>query len=266
MKRRALPLAIVLLCLAAPALRAQHQMGLPMEPDPAPKPSDLNAAQLMAKHAEARGGEAKLKAIQSVTMTGTWVTTQSKSSPITVTLGPGRYLRKIDQPDAASGKASYKAVDGATTWEITPQLGVFNPIPMVPKDASRYRRLADAQGPLVDAAAKKNKVEVVGKTSWKGADVYKLKVTYPDGGSNFLYLDAKTFQVVRVVDVLYVNQMKKEFGLEIIFEDYRDVNGVKWPFTEKVKAPEVNFAQTTVWKTIEPNKPFDPAIFKGPKG
>lgn len=265
MNRRALPLAIVLLCLASPALRAQHQMGIPIEPDPAPKASDLTVAQLLAKHAEARGGEQKLKAIQSVTMTGTWVTTQSKSSPTTVTIAPGHYLRRIDQADS-SGKASFKAVNGAETWEITPQLGVFKPIAMVPKDASRYRRLADPQGALVDPQTKKNKVELVGKTSWKGSDVYKLKVTYPDGGTNFIYLDGKSFLPVRVVDTLYVNQLHKDFGLEIVYEDYRDVNGVKWPFTEKIKAPEVNFAQTTVWKTIEPNKPLDPAIFKAPKG
>ena len=114
MNRRALPLAVVLLCLASPALRAQHQMGIPMEPDPAPKASDLTVAQLLAKHAEARGG--RLKAIQSVTMTGTWVTTQSKSSPTTVTIAPGHYLRRIDQADS-SGKASFKAVNGANAGD-----------------------------------------------------------------------------------------------------------------------------------------------------
>ena len=55
MKRKALPLALVLLCLASPAVRAQHPMGNPMEPDPAPKASDLTVAQLLAKAAEARG-------------------------------------------------------------------------------------------------------------------------------------------------------------------------------------------------------------------
>jgi len=264
MKRKALPLTLVLLCLAAPAVRAQHPKGNPMEPDPAPKASDLTVAQLLAKAAEARGGEQKLKAVQSVTMAGTWVTTQSKSSPITVTVSPGHYLRRIDQVEP--GKASYKAVNGAETWEITPQLGVFKPIAMLPQDASRYRRLADPQGALFDPQTKKNKVEVVGKTTWKDSPVYKLKVTYPDGATNFIYLDGKSFLPVRIVDTLYVNQLHQDFGMEILYEDYRDVNGVKWPFTEKVKAPEVNFAQTTVWKTIEPNKPVDQAIFKAPKG
>jgi hypothetical protein len=264
MNRKALPLALILLCLASQASRAQHghAMGTPIPPDPAPKASDLTLAQLLAKHAAARGGEQKLKTIKSVTMSGTWVTTQSKPSQVTLTIAPGRYLRRIEQ---AEGGASVKAVNGAETWEITPQLGILKPTAMLPKDASRYRRLADPLGALVDPQAKKNKVEVVGKTSWRDADVYKLKVTYPDGGTNFIYLDAKSFLPVRIVDSLYVNQLKKEFGLEIIYEDFRDVNGVKWPFTEKHKAPEVNFAQTTSWKVIEPNKAFDPALFNGPK-
>jgi hypothetical protein len=262
MKRKPLLLLSTFLCLASQISQAQHPpMGTPMAPDPAPKASDLTVAQLLAKHAAARGGE-QLKALQSVTMTGTWATTQSKPSPITVTITPGRYLRRIENPDTG---VSYRAVDGKQTWEITPQLGINKPTPMVPKDAARYARLADPQGALINPEGKKNKVGVIGKTSWRGSDVYKLKVTYPDGSSNFIYLDAKNFLTVRVVETLWVNQLKKEFDLEIVYEDYRDVNGVKWAFTEKVKAPDVGFAQTVTWKTIEPNKAFDQAIFKGPK-
>jgi hypothetical protein len=266
MKKRALLLAMVLLCAASPALRAQHSMGIPMPADPAPKPSDLTLAQLLAKSAAARGGEQKLNAIQSVTMTGTWVTTQAKASPVTATFAQGgRFVRRIDSPDS-SGNPSYKAANGTEAWEISPQIGIMKPTPMLPQDASRYRRLTDPQGALINPQGKKNKVELVGKTTWHDSDVYKLKVTYPDGSSNYIYLDAKSFLPVRIVDSLYVNQAKREFDLEILFEDYRDVNGVKWPFLEKIKAPEISFAQTTSWKTIEPNKQFDPAIFKGPKG
>jgi hypothetical protein len=196
-------------------------------------------------------------------MTGTWVASQGDPSPVTLTIAPGRYLRRIQH---TGSDASIKAVDGPAAWEVTPQTGILKPTPMVAKDAARYRRLADPQGPLVNAQAKGNKVEVVGKMAWQDSQVYKLKVTYRDQGVNYVYLDAKSFLPVRLVGTLFVPQLNKDFDFEVIYQDFRDVNGMKWPFTEKVNAPAISFTQTTSWKTIEVNKPFDPSAFKAPKG
>lgn len=266
MNRKIWPLAVVLSLMvlqASEAQRFQHPSP-PLAPDPAPQPSDLTVDQLIAKSNTARGGEQKLKSIQSAKMTGTWESSQGSSSSVTVLIAPGRYLRRIEQ--VSSRGPSVKAVDGETTWEITPQAGILKPKPMVPRDATRYRHLADPQGPLVDSQAKGNKVEVVGKQAWKGSQVYKLKVTFRQGGVNYLYLDAKSFLPVRLVSTLWVHPLNKEVAFELLFQDYRDLDGVKWPYKEVVNAPEVGFVQTTSWKAIEVNKPLDPAAFKAPKG
>lgn len=265
MNRKIWPLAVILSLMAlrpSEAQRFQHPSP-PLAADPATQPSDLTADQLIAKSNAARGGEQKLKDIQSVKMTGKWESSQGTSSSVTVLIAPERYLRRIEQ--LGTQGSSVKAVDGETTWEITPQAGIFKPKPMVPKDASRYRHLADPQGPLVTPQAKGNKVEVVGRMAWKGSQVYKLKVTFRDGGVNHLYLDAKTFLPVRMVSNLWVHPLNKEVAFELLFQDYRDLDGVKWPYKEIVNAPEVGFVQTTSWKTIEVNKPLDPAAFKAPK-
>lgn len=259
-----LTLILLLIGCQISAAWQRHSGPTPMKPDPAPQASDLTAAQLIARYHAAQGGEPKLKGIHSVKLTGTWVTNQGASSPVTVIIAPGRYLRRIDQP-GSGGPPSVKAVDGPTAWEISPQLGIVKPTPMVARDAARYRRLADPQGPLVNAQAKGNKVEVVGKMTWQDSQVYKLKVTFRDGSISYLYLDAKSFLLVRVVDKLYLQQLNKDIDLEHVYQSYRDVGGVKWPFTEKVSAPEANFTQTTTWKTIEVNKPLDPAAFKAPR-
>lgn len=234
----------------------------PIAPDPAPKPSDLTADQVVAKSIAARGGEQKLKGLESVTMAGTWETHSIKSSPITLTVAPGRYLRRID---TGAGGVMVKALDEQGNWEVTPQLKIVKPTPMHEKEAARFRRLADPQGPLVNAKAKGNKVEMVGKMPWKGNDVYKLRVTFPDNGVNYVYVDAKSFLPVRVVNTMYVAALDREVVIEFLYEDYRDVNGIKWPFVEKATAPDVGLIQTTTWKTIDVNKPVDVAAFKAPK-
>jgi hypothetical protein len=232
-----------------------------LPPDPATEASDLTADELIAKYAAARGGEQALKGVQSVRMAGNWAAGKNSPKPVTAIIAPERYLRRIEQ---GSDEVSIKAVDGRSTWEVTPKSGIRKPTPMLAQDASRFRHMADPQGPLVDYQKKGNKVEVEGKMPWQGSQVYKLKVIFPDGGVNHLYLDAKTFLPVRTVHTMYIAKSKKDVDLETVYQDYRDAAGVKWPFTEKAYAPEVDFTQTISWQSIEPNAPVDESAFKQP--
>jgi len=262
MKRKIWPLLGI---LALMACRGETQLfphhSEPMAPDPSPQASDLTADQLIAKYEAARGGEQKLKGIRTVKMTGNWEPNIGEASPIMVMIAPGRYLRRIAKGSEVSMISS---VDGPTTWEMIPRNGIIKPTPMSAKDTARFRHLADPQGPLVDAKAKGNKVEVVGKQPWGHSQVYKLKVTYSDGGSSFIYLDAHSFLPVRMVSSLFNRQMNKNIDSESVYQDYRDVNGVKWPFAEKVSVPDVNFKQAITWTSIEVNQPLDEAAFKAP--
>ena len=169
-------------------------------------------------------------------------------------MAPGLYLRRID-----SDQVMIKSVDGNATWEVTPIAGIVKPTPMPAKEGDRLRRLSDPQGPLVDAKAKGNKVEMLGIIPWHDSKVYKTKVTFSDGGTSYYYYDAKTFLPVRAVGTMYVAQIDRDVVVEYLFEDFRDVNGVKWPFVEKASSPDVHFTQEISWKKIEPNKPFDRA-------
>jgi hypothetical protein len=231
----------------------------PLPPDPAPQVSDLTVDQMIDKHLEARGGKEKVESIQALRMTGKWQSKHISSSTSTVTITHDHFLRRTEPGD---GIVMVKAVDGDETWEVTPQAGITKPVAMVVKEGSRYRRLADPQGALVNAQQKGNKVEMVGKMPWQTLEVYKVKVTYPDQGVNYLYLDAETFLPVRMVQSMYVAQLGEDVGIEFLYEDYRDVQGIKLPFKEKANAPEVSYAHEVTWNAIEINPPVDPAIFK----
>ncbi len=230
-----------------------------LPPDPAPQASDLTADQLFAKYAAARG-EQKLKGLTSLKMTGTW-TSKGNSAPIIALVSSGRFLRRIGQ---GSDVIMANAVDGSTSWEMNPKNGLTKPTPMSAKDAARFRRLGDPQGPLVDSKAKGHKIEVVGKLPWNGSTVYKLKVEFKDGETSYFYLDGRTFLLTRVVGSQYVPQLSKNIGVEVVYQDFRDVDGLKCAFSEKASAPEVNFSQSIAWSKIELNQPLDPAAFKAP--
>jgi len=262
MSRKISLLALVVLLLACKGeSQLFHHGNDPLPPDPAPQPSDLSADQVVAKYVAARGGEEKFKSIKTLKMTGTWEA--DTTAPVTVYVAPGRYSRRIGQ---GSQVTMMSVVDGQTAWEINTRNGIVKPTPMSADSAARFRRLADPQGgALVNAKAKGNKVEMVGKQPFKGAQVYKLKVTTPDGTVSYQYIDTKTFLTRRVLNSQYVPQLNKSIGIEVLHEDYRDVGGLKFAFKETANAPEANFSQTFSWDKIEINQPVDEAAFKAPK-
>jgi hypothetical protein len=262
MNRKIWTLALILSVAACRASETQlfHHSGSALPPDPAPQASDLTIDQLLAKYVAARGGEQKLKGLQSIKMTGTWEA--DSAVPATVWIAPGRYARRIAQ---GAQVTMINVVDGQTSWELNPRKGIVKPTPMPAKDTARFRRLADPQGPLFDAKAKGDKIEVVGKQPLKSAQVYKIKVTSADGTVNYYYLDAKTFLPLRALGSQYVPQLDKNIGIEVSYGDFRDVGGVKFPFREAASAPEANYSQTLTWDKIEINQPLDESAFKPPK-
>ncbi len=255
--------AVLFLLIACQGQAQFHHDSPTLTADPSPQPSDLTADQLIAKFEAARGGEAKLKAVRTVRETGEWSSNVGSPVPVTVEIANGRFMRRIAQ---GTDVRFINVVDGATTWEMIPRNGITKPTPMSEKDAIRFRRIADPQGPLVDAQAKGHKVETVGKLAWRGNQVYKLKVTFADGGPpSYVYLDAKTFLVSRVVNSQFVPQLNKNIEMELVYGDYRDIDGLKWAYSEKSSAPEANFAQSITWSKVEINTTLDEADFKGPK-
>jgi zinc protease len=244
-----------------PSETAPREPG-PMAADSALEASDLTADELIARAMTARGGEEKLRGLHSVKLTGTLTTREAGSSPTLVVIEPGRYLRRIEQ---GAGGSMIHAVDGQATWEVNPRNGITEPKTMSAKDAARFRRFADPQGPLVNHQGKGNQVKVLGRMSWNGAQVYKLEVTFPDGGIHYLYLDGTSFLPVRMVHKLYVAPLDKDIDVEFSYSDFREVDGVKWPFKEEGDAPEVNFRQSISWDKIETNLPSDSSLFQMPK-
>lgn len=252
-------LAVIGVLLACKASETAPREPGPLTPDPALQAADLTADQLMARSAAARGGEEKLRALRSVKMTGTMATGEAGAAPILVAIEPGRYMRRIEQgPDATM----VQVVDGPATWEVNPRNGIVKPTPMSERDAARFRRFADPQGPLVNPQAKGAQVKVLGKMPWNGSQVYKTEVVFPDGGIHYVYLDATSFLPVRMVHKLYVPPLGKDIDVEFRYRDFRDVQGVKWPFVEEGSAPEVNFEQTISWETVELNAPLDGSLFQ----
>jgi len=183
------------------------------------------ADELIARNLAARGGAAKLHAIQSMRMTGT-ISFGDSSSPITVRV---KRPTEIREDFKVREVGIVRAFDGAAGWQS--QKGDEAPKAEELKggDLDNIREEAEnaIEGPLLDYANKGSKVDFVGKDNLEGKPVYKLKITTHLGTTITEFLDATTY--LEIHEEIERATNGKVITIVEDVGDYRDVGGVKFP-------------------------------------
>lgn len=218
------------------------------------------AEELVAKNIQARGGLEKIKSVQSMRMTGT-MRLGDERLPTTLELkrpGKSRWEFTLD------GQTAVQAYDGKTAWMIMPFEGQTEPQIMTDQEAKDIEMQADVDGPLVDAAAKGNTIELVGKETIEGGvEAWHLRVTRKNGEARELYLDAKTYLPILAVTKRTSDGQTVEIRSKI--GDYKSVGGVMLPHSFQASASGVPQTQALEFQKIELNVPIDDSRFAMPK-
>lgn len=214
--------------------------------------------ELITKSLDARGGLDRLKAVQSIRMTGKMTMGPGMEAPIVIEMKRPRNAR---MEFTIQGSTGVQAYDGKQAWGINP-MGSQQPEPMPAEMAKDLDDQADLDGPLVDYKAKGHQVELVGKEKLEGSDAFKLKVTKKDGDVEYYYLDSDSYLPVKV------EAKRKIRGSEIEGEstlgDYKEAGGFLWPYSIQSGAKGRPEKQSLVIDTIEINPAIDDARFKMP--
>jgi outer membrane lipoprotein-sorting protein len=216
---------------------------------------------ILAKHYEACGGLAKLKALNTMRVTGSMTMGPGMEAPFTMERKrPG--MRRMEF--TIQGMTGIQAFDGAKTWSVMPFMGKKDPEVGTAEDNKNAMDDADFDGALVDYKTKGHTVELMGKEPVEGADAYKLKVTKKNGNIEYDYLDAETYLLVKTEGK--IKRRGTEMDGETTFSDYKDVDGLMQPFSMESGAKEMPQKQKLTFTKIELNVPLDDARFAVPAG
>jgi hypothetical protein len=215
---------------------------------------------VIAKHLEARGGLDKIKAVQSMRMTGKMTVGPGIEAPVTLELKRPASVR-LDM--TFQGNTGTQAYDGKTGWGISPMAAKKDPEPMSAEDIKDMEEQADMDGPLVDTKAKGHSVELMGKEKVEGSDAYKLKVTLKTGDLRYIYIDADSYLELKAEAKRTVRGSEVE--TESVNSDYKEVGGLILPYTIQLGAKGQAQKQTITVDKIELNIPLDDARFKMPE-
>ena len=241
MKSRQMLTALALGLLLAPAVHAQ------------------TVDEILGKHFEAQGGVEKLKALNTMRITGSMTVGQGMEAPIVMERKrPGRQRIEF----TFQGMVGAQAFDGEQAWSLMPFMGKKDPELASEEDTKLQKEDADFDGPLLDWKAKGHTVELAGKEPVEGAEAFKLKVTKKNGNVDYYYIDAETYLLVKQEGKR--KRQGTEFEGESFFSDYKDVSGYMLPYSIEQGAKGAPQRQKMTFTKIELNVPIDDARFRMP--
>jgi photosynthetic reaction center cytochrome c subunit len=241
-------------------------------PAPAPKPA-VSAAPLpsvedvFSKYEQALGGKAAVGKIASLSFKGTLdMLVPPPPAPPGVPPGPPAMGTVPAEHDVKAPKGVISVTfpgrptvsmgfDGTIGWHNTPiREDTGDELRMLVELGEKFPGLEfreDHTGVQVDA------MEKIGDR-----DTYRVVGTRKDGFPviDRLNFDAQTGLLVRTYTTM--QSVIGSFPEDTFYEDYRDVSGVKVPFTERVVSAEGN--RTYKWAQIDANAPVEDAKFAKP--
>jgi outer membrane lipoprotein-sorting protein len=218
------------------------------------------ADEIVNKAVAARGGTEKIKAVQSERITGRVSFPQGLEGTFVLEL---KRPRKMHIEISIEGQKVIRVYDGKSAgWMVNPFAENKDVQAMSAEDLRSIADESDFDGPLVDYKAKGHQVELVGKEDLDGKSIYRLKLTNKNGDVRFYLFDASSFLVLKWEGVRKVED--KEFPWESFFSDFRDVQGLKYPFKIEQGSPGTELKQNLITEKIEINAQIDDARFAKP--
>lgn len=223
------------------------------------------ADEVIEKHLAAMGGRAALAKLESRIATGSVaISTQGAdlSGPLEIDLkapNKSRTLIKLDLSQYGGAEMVIdQRCDGKTAFASNSVQGDRE------ISGNQLQNMLNASFPTPFLKYKEAgaKVELTGKDKVGTRAVYVLQYTPKAGSVSRQFFDAETFLLVRTIMKVDMGELGGEVEQTTDVSDYRDVDGVKVPFSVTV----TNAVQTITitLSKVEHNKPIDEAMFSRP--
>ena len=244
MNRRSLVLALMAVVCLAPTGRTA--------------PQTPNIDEIIAKNLAARGGLERIKSVTTIRQTARLVSMTMPGNDAMTTM----YLKRpnlMRQEIQVAGQRIVSGYDGKTPWMVNPLTGSSRPILLSGPQADTIREQVTFDPLLVDYRGRWQVVEYVARVTEGDRPLHHLKITAPSRQVSHLYLDASTFLEAKLMTEVDRTKM------EVTWDDYRDVDGLKFAFLQRqivngVVQNEMRFEK------IETNVSLSDGVFAIPKG
>jgi hypothetical protein len=222
-----------------------------------PKETPPTADQILARYMEALGGSAAIEKLKTRSMKGTWITSNG------ITLGYEVYQAAPDGIYTVLNTPKQGIIErgfnGQTAWEKSSRgLRDLEGIDLF--YLKRYPNLFKD----IKLQGQFTRISFGGKDKIDGKDVYVLRGFGIDGKGERLYFDQQTGLLMR--RITSTTTIVGVIPEQVDYDDYRDVDGLKLPFTIRTSITAIDsfYSSTRKFTEIKLNVPVDETKFKKP--
>jgi len=223
---------------------------------------DLSVDQIVARHLEARGGAAQLRALKSVVYSHGKYREPGYEGSGNAFMAMARPYYKIVSDPADTSSTFREGYDGSA-WEWYRSPGIVVRTVGAANAASRHN--LDVDGPFSDYRLKGTTIDRIADAVIDGRATYGLTVTLRDGFKTQYYLDKSSFLVVAVRQSSLIHAFGDAVTTESRIGDYRRVGGILFSFSSRDVDIATNREQgSMVWGSIEVDRDLPPELFAPP--
>ena len=213
------------------------------------------ANEIISKHIDAIGGADNWKKVNTMVVSGS-MSMQGTEIALTRTVVNGQGFKNEIR---LMGMTGYQILTPKEGWNFMPFNGQTAAEAMTADDVKEGQNDLDAQGGIIDYAAKGHAIEYIGKEEVDGTECHKLKMTYKNGKTETMFIEPSSYYIVKSTAVQKANG--QEFEVTTTFSNYEKLpegivvaKSISLPL-----GPGMN-ADFTVSK-VEVNKTIDPSVF-----
>lgn len=222
---------------------------------PTPRPSPPTADQILAKYTEALGGAAAIEKMKTRSMKGTWLASNGISLGYEVyQTAPDRIYTVLNTPKQGVIERGF---NGSVGWER----GQHGLRELEGVELFQLKRYPDLFHDL-KLQGQFTRLGFGGRDKIDGKDVYVLRGVGVDGKGERLFFDAQTGLLLR--RITSTPTMVGVIPEQVDYEDYRDVDGLKLPFTIRTVSIDSFYNSTRTFTEIKLNVPIDETKFNKP--
>jgi len=247
----------------------------------------LTAAQIVDKNVAARGGLEAWRRVKSMRLTGK-IDVGTLRKPIVGGMPKEQYREQLRAAAAQGGEAgkvvqvpflmelerprksrlemevvgttAIQVYDGERGWKLRPYLNRKDVEAYTEDELKVAAQQQELDGPLIDYAAKGNKVELAGIEQVEGRNDYKLKVTLKSGTVRYVWIDAQTFLDSKIDGPPRMLD-RKPHAVATYFREYKSVDNLLVPYVLETKVDRVRDSQKITVEKVTFNPSLTEARF-----
>lgn len=187
--------------------------------------------EVLARHYQASGGLEKLRALKGCKLTGT-ITLDGDDLAMPLVVWRKRPDR-LRVETTLAGQTSIQAFDGRRAWWLVPALAPEAQA-MPPERERFFRRQARFADPLVFWKEQGSRLELLDGEAGAAGLSQALKLTEPGGREILFFIDAASGLLRASAEPGGAG--KEREAAEVLYGDYRPVDGLQLPFTIENRA------------------------------